>query len=87
MEKIINEAWENRSEINSNSDKKIINAIEQTLDDLDSGKIRICEKSGNDWSVNQWMKKAILLSFRTKENSILKTRDIIRLFFLSPHTL
>ena len=72
MEKIINDAWENRSEINSSSEKKIIDAIEQTLDNLDKGKIRVCEKSGNDWIVNQWIKKAILLSFRTKENSILK---------------
>ena len=72
MENIINEAWENRSQINSRSDKEIINAIEKTLDELDYGKIRICEKKGDEWTVNQWMKKAILLSFRTRENSTLK---------------
>ena len=66
MENIINEAWENRSQINSKSDKEIINAIEKTLDELDYGKIRICEKKSDEWTGNQWMKKAILLSFRTR---------------------
>ena len=64
FEKIINEAWNNKNKINSRSDKKIINAINKTIDLLDFGKIRVAEKKGNEWSVNQWIKKAILLSFR-----------------------
>ncbi len=39
-------------------------AIEETLTALDSGTLRVAEKRGNDWHVNQWAKKAVLLSFR-----------------------
>ena len=67
FEKIINEAWNNKSKINSKSDKKIINAINKTIDLLDSGKIRVAEKKNNQWHVNQWIKKAILLSFRVNK--------------------
>tara|TARA_B100000700_G_scaffold4945_1_gene5520 strand:+ start:150 stop:977 length:828 start_codon:yes stop_codon:yes gene_type:complete len=67
FEKIINEAWNNKSKINSKSDKKIINAINKTIDLLDSGKIRVAEKKNNQWYVNQWIKKAILLSFRVNK--------------------
>jgi len=64
FENIIDEAWNNKSKIVPKSDKKIINAINKTIDFLDSGKIRVAEKKSNEWSVNQWIKKAILLSFR-----------------------
>jgi len=67
FEKIINEAWNNKSKINSKSDKKIINTINKTIDLLDSGKIRVAEKKNNQWQVNQWIKKAILLSFRVNK--------------------
>ena len=72
FEKIISEAWNNKSKINSKSDKKIINAINKTIDLLDSGKIRVSEKKGSDWLVNQWIKKAILLSFRVNKMKISK---------------
>ena len=64
FEKIIDEAWDNKNQVNSNSDKKILNAITETVELLDSGKIRVAEKKDNQWHVNQWIKKAILLSFR-----------------------
>ena len=64
FENIIDEAWNNKSKIVPKSDKKIINAINKTIDFLDSGKIRVAEKKSNEWSDNQWIKKAILLSFR-----------------------
>ncbi len=67
FENIINEAWNNKSKINSKSDKKILNAIGETLELLDSGKIRVAEKKDNQWHVNQWIKKAILLSFRVNK--------------------
>ena len=66
---IIDEAWNNKSKINSKSDKKIINAISKTIDLLDAGKIRVAKKKDNEWSVNQWIKKAILLSFRINKKS------------------
>jgi len=67
FENIINEAWNNKNQVNSKSNKKIINAIGKTIDLLDSGKIRVAEKKNNQWHVNQWIKKAILLSFRVNK--------------------
>ena len=67
FEKIINEAWENKNQINKNSDKNILDAISETINLLDSGKLRVAEKKNNKWLVNQWAKKAILLSFRVNE--------------------
>ena len=67
MEKIINDAWENRANISVASDKSIIEAINNTIDKVDKGEIRIAEKKESGWIVNQWIKKAILLSFKTNE--------------------
>ncbi|MAJ22268.1 MAG: 2,3,4,5-tetrahydropyridine-2,6-dicarboxylate N-succinyltransferase [Candidatus Pelagibacter sp. TMED64] len=67
FEKIINTAWENREKINSGSDQSILGAIKDTIELVDKGKIRVAEKNGNDWVVHQWIKKAILLSFKTNE--------------------
>ena len=67
FEKIIIEAWNNKDRVNSKSDKKILNAISETIELLDSGKVRVSEKKDNKWHVNQWIKKAILLSFRVNK--------------------
>ena len=67
FEKIINESWDNKSQVNSKSSRKLLNAIDKTIDLLDSGKIRVAEKNNNEWLVNQWIKKAILLSFRVNK--------------------
>ena len=64
IEKIINEAWENKDQVNQNSDQKLKNAINQIIADLDSGKIRVAEKIDNNWITHQYIKKVILLSFR-----------------------
>ena len=64
QEKIINEAWEQRDQINSKSDKKIIDTINQAIADLDSGNIRVAEKINGAWVTHQHVKKAIMLSFR-----------------------
>ena len=72
FEKIINEAWDNRNKINSKSSKKILNAISKTIESLDSGDIRVAEKKNNKWVVNQWIKKAIILSFRVNKMKISK---------------
>ena len=71
LENIILKAWEDRNNINKNSDKAIISAINETLEKLDSGNIRVCEKKNNEWHTHQWIKKAILLSFKTQDNKIL----------------
>ena len=67
FESIINTAWENKDSINGQSDKSILDAINQTIELVDSGELRVAEKNGNEWVVNQWVKKAIMLSFRTHD--------------------
>ena len=64
IEKIINDAWKNKEKINSNSDKSIIDAINQTIQNLDQGKARVAEKISGTWVTHQHIKKAIMLSFR-----------------------
>tara|TARA_B100001029_G_scaffold179472_1_gene189124 strand:- start:6135 stop:6962 length:828 start_codon:yes stop_codon:yes gene_type:complete len=72
LEKIINEAFENKQNINENSDKKIINAINETIELTDKGSVRVAFKKDGAWSVNQWVKKAILLSFKINKMKISK---------------
>ena len=67
LENTIEKAFENKQNISSKSDSKIIDAIKKTIDLTDKGNIRVAEKRNDKWSVNQWVKKAILLSFRINE--------------------
>ena len=62
LEKIINGAFEDRMNISETSDQKILDAIIQTIDLTDKGSIRVAEKKNGNWSVNQWVKKAIFLT-------------------------
>jgi|TARA_Y100000748_G_scaffold236450_1_gene200489 2,3,4,5-tetrahydropyridine-2-carboxylate N-succinyltransferase len=66
IEKTINEAFEKKDKIDS-SDKTLNDLVRETIDLLDNGKIRVAEKKGDKWQVNQWIKKAILLSFRVNK--------------------
>ena len=67
VESIIEEAWNQKEKINKNSDQKIINVINQSIKDLDSGKVRVAEKINGKWITHQYLKKAIMLSFRIYE--------------------
>ena len=60
LEKIINAAFEVKETISPKSDLKIIEAIKETINLLDSGEIRVANKKTDEWIVNQWIKKAIL---------------------------
>ena len=64
LEKIINYAWENKDQINQNSEESIINSVNQIIEDLDQGKLRVAEKIDGNWTTHQYIKKAIMLSFR-----------------------
>jgi 2,3,4,5-tetrahydropyridine-2,6-dicarboxylate N-succinyltransferase len=64
FEKIINNAWEHKDQVNQNSDKNLKDTINQIIDDLDSGKARVAEKIDGNWIIHQHIKKAIMLSFR-----------------------
>ena len=67
IEKIIDEAWKIKDQINKNSDKLIIDAINQIIEDLDKGKKRVAEKINGEWTTHQYIKKAVMLSFRIHE--------------------
>ena len=67
----IESAWENIANITPD-DTDIADAVNEVIKKLDNGHFRIAEKNGNDWIVNQWLKKAVLISFRINDNKILK---------------
>lgn len=67
----IDAAWEARSEIGINTRGAVREAVEQAIEMLDSGQARVAEKIGSDWVVHQWLKKAVLLSFRLTDNQIM----------------
>ncbi len=67
----IENAWDNITNISSN-DTDIVNAVGEVIQKLDNGELRIAQKSNNDWVVNQWLKKAVLISFRINDNHILR---------------
>ena len=69
---IIEEAWEDRANVTLKTKGNIRKAVEFALDQLDSGKQRVAEKQGDAWHVNQWLKKAVLLSFRLNDMELIK---------------
>ena len=72
LKNTIENAFEIRDEININTSGEIKEGVDETLNQLDMGHIRVCEKNGKEWIVNQWIKKAILLSFRLNDNEVIK---------------
>ena len=67
LEKTIEAAWEKRDGINAQTKGAERDAVKTALDLLDTGKARVAEKKGGEWVVNQWLKKAVLLSFRLND--------------------
>jgi 2,3,4,5-tetrahydropyridine-2,6-dicarboxylate N-succinyltransferase len=73
LQKIIEQAFENRADLNpQNVSFEIKSAVIETLDLLDQGRLRVAEKLNDKWVVNQWVKKAVLLSFRLNDNNFIK---------------
>ncbi|ARP94606.1 2,3,4,5-tetrahydropyridine-2,6-dicarboxylate N-succinyltransferase [Bordetella genomosp. 13] len=72
LQTTIENAWEQRSSLSpTDAGADIREAVEHTLDALDSGRLRVAEKTGDDWVVHQWIKKAVLLSFRLNDNAVM----------------
>ena len=71
IKNIIENAWDNVSSLTSEN-KDIAEAVREVIGKLDNGEYRIAEKNGNEWIVNQWLKKAVLISFRLNDNQILR---------------
>jgi len=69
---IIEEAWEGRAALKPT--KSLRKAVEQVIAGLDAGKLRVAEKTGGQWITHQWIKKAVLLSFRLADNRVIERR-------------
>jgi 2,3,4,5-tetrahydropyridine-2-carboxylate N-succinyltransferase len=66
----IEAAWDDRAAVNTGTTGAVREAVEEALNRLDSGQARVAEKRGDGWHVNQWLKKAVLLSFRLNDMGI-----------------
>jgi 2,3,4,5-tetrahydropyridine-2-carboxylate N-succinyltransferase len=72
LEKAIDAAWDDRANLTPAGAKpQIRQAVEDTIARLDRGELRVAEKRGREWVTHQWIKKAVLLSFRLKDNAVL----------------
>ena len=74
---IIDLAWESRAEINAINAPEVREAVESVIASLNRGSLRVAERRGvGDWQVNQWLKKAVLLSFRLNDNVVMRAGDL-----------
>ena len=69
---IIDRAWEIRDQINLKTEGDVREAVDSAIGGLDAGLVRVAEKVGGVWTVHQWLKKAILLSFRLNDNALIE---------------
>ena len=76
LQTTIDELWERRTELSPQSPADTIAAINAIVDELDAGKIRVAEKINGEWFTHQWIKKAVLLSFRIRENRVQEAGDM-----------
>ena len=73
LQSIIDNAWDNRANISpSAAPKEVVDAVEHVIAELNDGKLRVATREGvGQWTVHQWIKKAVLLSFRLKDNALI----------------
>jgi len=78
LQQTIDAAWENRAKLSPQSaPKEIVDAVEQVISELNKGRLRVATRAGvGQWTVHQWIKKAVLLSFRLKDNEVIKAGDL-----------
>jgi 2,3,4,5-tetrahydropyridine-2-carboxylate N-succinyltransferase len=73
MKKVIEDAWEARASLNpANAPRALREAVDEVIAGLDAGRLRVAEKSGGEWVTQQWIKKAVLLSFRLEDNRVME---------------
>src|ERR1700761_1799972 len=72
LQQTIEEAWDARETLGVTTKGAVREAVEQALNDLDSGRARVAEKTGSEWHVHQWLKKAVLLSFRLNDMKLIE---------------
>jgi 2,3,4,5-tetrahydropyridine-2-carboxylate N-succinyltransferase len=77
LQSTIDVAWERRTEINAANAPQVRKAVEQVIAALNGGRLRVAERRGvGEWTVNQWVKKAVLLSFRLTDNQPMHAGDL-----------
>jgi len=77
LQSIIDLAWESRASLDTVNSPEIRDAVEKVIDALNAGRIRVAERQGVGlWTVNQWVKKAVLLSFRLNDNKLMRAGDL-----------
>jgi 2,3,4,5-tetrahydropyridine-2-carboxylate N-succinyltransferase len=78
LQTVIDSAWENRANFNAQSaSREILEAVEHVLQELDHGRLRVATREAvGKWTTHQWIKKAVLLSFRLKDNSLVAAGDL-----------
>ena len=74
----IDAAWENRANLSpSSAPQDVLDAVEHTIAELNNGKLRVATReSVGQWTTHQWIKKAVLLSFRLKDNELMRAGDL-----------
>ncbi|MFZ6844962.1 2,3,4,5-tetrahydropyridine-2,6-dicarboxylate N-succinyltransferase [Undibacterium sp. RuTC16W] len=82
LQQIIDQAWEDRASFSPKSaPAELREAVAHVLAELDSGALRVAEKiSSGNWQVNQWIKKAVLLSFRLEDNIVMPSGDHMQFY-------
>ena len=77
LQSTIELAWDNRSELTAVNSPEVREAVEHVIAELDNGQLRVAERQGvGQWSVNQWVKKAVLLSFRLSDNRLMRAGEL-----------
>jgi 2,3,4,5-tetrahydropyridine-2,6-dicarboxylate N-succinyltransferase len=77
LQATIDLAWESRTSINATNSPEIYQAVESVIAELNGGRLRVAERQGvGQWVVNQWVKKAVLLSFRLNDNKVMRAGDL-----------
>ena len=72
LQRTIDDAWEARDTLGVSTKGAVRDAVEHALNELDSGQLRVAEKVGGEWHVHQWLKKAVLLSFRLNDMKLIE---------------
>ena len=73
LQQLIDDAFENRASLSpASAPAEIRNAVEEVIAGLDAGTLRVAEKKDGQWVVNQWIKKAVLISFRLRDNEVVQ---------------
>ena len=76
LQATMEELWERRAELSPDSPPTTIAAINSVIGELDTGKLRVAEKIAGEWITHQWIKKAVLLSFRVRDNRLQIAGDL-----------